>query len=307
MTLSAVRTIEHLVALDATSGATSAMPAVREAVRRVPELSVDPRAVGALRGHGTDRLAVLAELGEVIGWILFDAGFFREAHRMNARALALAELCGDRWTARFVLLNDSMLKAHTGAPRTALESAARVSGTRELPARVSSLVLIRKAHAIAMLGGQREPMDLMSRAQSRFLDGVSRHDPRWAWWIDRTELLGHQGWVLARLHRWDQAIALLHEAATAPGPAYRNLFTAQLLAALSRAGAWKEAEDLIAEVAPRAARIGSVRTTQTLGRTASRLLGRPGVPQPLREAAAFLLESLPAPEVTGSPPRPVAP
>ncbi|GAA3132339.1 hypothetical protein GCM10010449_61700 [Streptomyces rectiviolaceus] len=300
----AARTIEHLVALDATSGATSAMPAVREAVRRIPELSADP---GALRDQGSDRLAALAELCEVIGWILFDAGFHRGAHRMNARALALAELCGDRWTARFVLLNDSMLKAHTGAPRTALETASRVSGTRALPARVSSLVLIRQAHAIAMLGGHREPMDLMSRAQSRFLDGVSRHDPPWAWWIDQTELLGHQGWVLARLRRWDQAIALLHEAATAPGPSYRNLFTAQLLTALARAGAWREAEDLIAELAPRAARIGSVRTTQELGTTASRLLGTTGAPAPLKEAAAFLLESLPAVGVLSPGPRSVAP
>lgn len=287
----ALRTVERLVALDATSGATSAMPAVREAMRRIPELSAEP---GSLRTRNSDELATLAELCEVIGWILFDAGFYREAHRMNTRSLALAELCGDRWTARFVLLNDSMLKAHTGAPRTALETAARARGTRALPARVSSLVLIREAHAIAMLGGHREPMDLMARAQSRFQDGISRHDPPWAWWIDPTELLGHRGWVLARLRRWDQAIPLLHEAATAPGPSYRNLFTAQLLSALARAGAWSEAEDLIATLAPSAARIGSVRTTRTLGRTASHLLMRPSTPASLREAAAFLLESLPA-------------
>lgn len=285
----ALRTIERLVALDAVSGATSAMPVVRDAMRRMPELCADP---GSLRTQNSDVLAALAELCEVIGWILFDAGFYREAHRMNARALALAELCGDRWTSRFVLLNDSMLQAHTGAPRTALESAARVRGARALPARVSSLVLIRRAHAIAMLGGHGESLDLMARARSRFLDGISRHDPPWAWWIDRTELLGHHGWVLARLHRWDQAIPLLHEATTAPGPSYRNLFTAQLLSALARAGAQKEAEDLIAELAPRAARIGSVRTLQTLGRTAIRLLNSPDAPAPLREAAMFLLESL---------------
>ncbi|MGW7071069.1 DNA-binding protein [Streptomyces sp. NPDC054855] len=287
-----LRTIERLVALDATSGATSAMPAVREAIRRLPELSAAPE---SLRPRNSDALAALAELCEVIGWILFDAGFYREAHRMNARALALAELCGDRWTARFVLLNDSMLLAHMGAPRSALESAARVRGARALPARVSSLVLIRRAHAIAMLGGRRESMDLMARARSRFLDGVSRHDPPWAWWIDRTELLGHRGWVLARLRKWDQAIPLLHEAATAPGPSYRDLFTAQLLSALARAGAWREAEDLMAELAPRAARIGSVRAIQTLGTTATHLLSRPDTPVPLREAAMFLLESVPGP------------
>lgn len=292
----ALRTIERLVALDATSGAVSAMPSVREAVRRIPELSADP---GSLRARSSEGLAALAELCEVIGWILFDAGFYRESHRMNARALALAEICGDRWTARFVLLNDSMLKTHTGAPRAALEAADRVNGARALPARVGSLVMIRQAHAIALLGGHREPMDLMARARSRFLDGISRHDPPWAWWIDSAELLGHRGWVLARLHRWDQAIPLLYEAATAPGPSYRSLFTAQLLSALARAGAWRDAEDLIAELAPRAARIGSVRTTQTLGRTASHLLRSPGIPAPLREAAAFLMECLPVPVPQG--------
>ncbi|MEV8532563.1 DNA-binding protein [Streptomyces sp. NPDC051211] len=286
-----LRTVERLVALDAGHGATAAVPAAREAVRRFPALSADPE---SLRGRPADHLAALAELCEVIGWILFDAGLHRQAAYANARAFALAELCGDRSTARLVRLNHSMLQAHTGRPRAALESAARVTGPRALPARVDSLVLIRRAHATALLGGHREPLELISRARSRFLDGISRHDPHWAWWIDETELLGHHGWVLARLHHWDRAIPLLHEAATAPGPSYRHLFAAELLSALTGAGAWREAETLIADLAPRAARIGSVRTTGTLHRTATTLLRRPDTPASLREAAAFLLDSLPA-------------
>ncbi|GLX22841.1 DNA-binding protein [Streptomyces lavendulae] len=287
----AVRTIGRLVALDARQGATAAVPAVREAVRRIPELSADPRALGA---YGPDRLAALAELSEVIGWILFDAGRYRGARRMNARALALADLCGDRWTARLVLLNHSMLTTHTGHPRAALAAAARVDGPRPLPARVAGLVLIRQAHATALLGARTEPLELISRARSRFLDGVSRHDPHWAWWIDEAELLGHEGWVQARLRRWDRAVPLLHRAATAPGPSYRHLFTAELLSALAGAGAWREAEELIARVAPGAAAIGSVRTTESLRRTAAALLRAPAAPAALRDAAAFLRESLPA-------------
>ncbi|MEU8461244.1 DNA-binding protein [Streptomyces sp. NPDC029003] len=287
----ALAEVGRLVDLDAGHGATAAVPAVREAARRIPELSGDP---AALRGQDADRLAALAELCEVIGWILFDAGRYRPAHRMNARALALARLCGDRWTARLVLLNHSMLTAHTGRPRAALRSAERVAGPRPLPARVASLVLVRRAHATALLGARREPLDLMARARSRFLDGLSRRDPHWAWWIDEAELLGHHGWVQARLRRWDRAVPLLYEAATAPGPAYRHLFTAELLAALAGAGAWREAEDLIGRLAPRAAGIGSVRTTERLARTAADLRRRPGVPGGVRDAAAFLLESLPA-------------
>ncbi|MEV8016046.1 DNA-binding protein [Streptomyces sp. NPDC086554] len=295
----AVRVVKRLVVLDAECGARAALPLVREAIRRLPELSADPR---ALRHQDSDRLAALAELCEVVGWILFDAGRYRAAHRMNVRAAALAELCGDRWMARFVFLNHSMLKAHTGEPRAALDAAARTAGARALPARVGSLVLVRQAHAVAMLGGRSESVKLISRAHSRFLDGVSRHDPPWAWWFDETELVGHQGWVQARLGRWDRAVPSLHRAATAPGPSYRKVFTAQLLAALVGAGAWSEAEDLIAEIAPDAARIGSVRTTETLGGTATRLRGRTDVPTSLRDAAVFLLESLPGGARTLPPP-----
>ncbi len=290
---SVVGTLEHLLAVDATHGASAALPAVRDAVRRVTELSGAPARLG---GRDPELLAALAELSEVIGWILFDAGRYAGARRANARALTLAGLCGDTWTARLTLLNHSMLQAHTGRARAALESAARVAGgPGALPARVDALVLIRRAHAVALLGGDREPVEVIARARSRFLDGVSRRDPAWSWWIDETELLGHQGWVLARTRRWDPAIELLRQAVAVPGPAYRDLFTAELLGALVGAGAWRDAEELITELAPRAARIGSVRTTESLTGTSVRLRDRTGVPSALRDAAVHLLERLPAP------------
>ncbi|MFD9375206.1 DNA-binding protein [Streptomyces sp. NPDC059999] len=292
MTPSAARTVERLVALDAARGATAALPAVRRALRDFPELSGDTTPP---RGRDVDRVAALAELSEVVGWILFDAGLHRQAHRANARALTLTELCGDRWTQRLTLLNHSMLQTAEADPRGSLETAARVAGPRPLPARVDSLVLIRQAHASAVLGGRREARRLISRARSRFLDGLSRHDPHWAWWIDENELLGHEGWVLARLGDWDRALPLLHRAATAPGPSYRHLFGAELLAALARAGAWTEALDLIADLAPRAAAIGSARTTRTLAGAASGLRRGTRVPASLKDAAAHLLECLPAP------------
>ncbi|MFF4183199.1 DNA-binding protein [Streptomyces sp. NPDC001691] len=290
LTAFALREVERLVALDAAHGARAAVPAVRDLLLNVPELSADPAWMAGERG---DLLAALAELCEVIGWILFDAGLNASARRMNARALALAHHCGDLAVARLVLLNDSMLHARAGRPRAALESAARVAGSRPLPTLVATLVLVRRAHAIAMLGGAREAEGLICRARSRFQDGASRHDPPWAWWIDQAELTGHHGWVRARLGDWDRAIPLLYEAATAPGPSYRHLFTAELLDALAGAGAWREAEDLITDLAPRAAAIGSVRTTETLARTADRLRGCAAAPPNLRDAAAFLLESVP--------------
>ncbi|MFG3281098.1 DNA-binding protein [Streptomyces sp. NPDC048111] len=287
----ALKAVQDLVALDAAHGASAALPAVRELLRAVPQLTDGPDATA--RDADGELLAALAELCEVIGWILFDAGRNDAAHRMNVRALSLAEHCGDRATARLVLLNDSMLHARAGRPVAALDAAARVAGPRPLPSLVATLVLVRRAHATAMLGAGAEAGRLIARARSRFLDGASRHDPAWAWWIDQAELTGHHGWVLARLHDWDRAIPLLHEAATAPGPSYRHLFTAELLAALSGARAWTEAERLIAELAPRAGDIGSVRTTETLARTAIRLRDCAAAPVNVRDAAVFLLESVP--------------
>nr|WP_240929563.1 DNA-binding protein [Streptomyces coryli] len=270
-----------MIAVDAAEGATAALPAARAAVRRMPRY-----------GGGSDLAAALAELYEVVGWILFDAGRHRPARSFNAHAYDLARRSGDRWTGRLVLLNHSMLLAHLGRPRAAFETAGRVRGPRPLPARVDSLVLVRQAHAAALRRGDREARTLISRARSRFLDGGSRHDPAWAWWVDEPELIGHHGWVLARLGAYDRAIPLLHRAATAPGPSYRHLFTAQLLAALAGAGAWRDAEALITATAPGAGRISSARTTAQLRRTAAHLRTGPRVPAALRDAAVFLLESL---------------
>ncbi|MBJ3810908.1 DNA-binding protein [Streptomyces flavofungini] len=285
----------RLIDLDSTGGGAAAVPLVRAVVREVPEVTAAP---AALAGAGSDRLAVLAELCEVIGWILFDAGHHGAAHRMNARALALAELCGDRWTARLTLLNDSMLLAHTGHPRAARTAAARARGPRPLPPRVASLVLLREAHATAMLGARREPLALLTRAESRFLDGVSRHDPAWAWWIDEGELTGHRGWIRSRLRDFTRAIPLLRGAATAPGPSYRHLFTAHLLAALTGAGAWSDAETLITDLAPRVTGIGSARTVEALWGTARRLYGDDRAPASARDAAVHLMECLGQPPTT---------
>ncbi|GAA2079282.1 hypothetical protein GCM10009801_36740 [Streptomyces albiaxialis] len=243
---------------------------------------------------GGDRLAAFAELYGVVGWVLFDAGLPAPAARANARALGLAERCGDRGTARLVLLNHSMLLTHVDRPRAALEAAHRAAaGPRALPPRVASLVLLRRAHAVARLGGERDATALAARARTAFLDGVSARDPHWAWWIDEPELLGHLGWVHARLGHRDRALAPLRAAVAAPGPSYRHLFAAGLLATAARAGAWTDAARLAAEPAVTAASTGSTRTAASLTATALHLRDRAPAPPYAREAAAHLLESLP--------------
>ncbi|MGH4033998.1 DNA-binding protein [Actinomycetota bacterium Odt1-20B] len=294
----ALLAVRRLVAVDAQQGARAALPLAREELDRFPELktgatiTANTAASTTSAARSKDSLSVLAELAEVIGWILFDAGHYHRAHAMNARSLTLADRSGDRWTARLTLLNESMLLTHTGHPTAALTAAARVQGPRPLPARVSTLTLLREAHAKAQLGAYHDPLKLTHQAHSRFLDGVSHNDPPWAWWIDEPELLGHLGWIHARLHRWDQAIPLLHEAATAPGPSYRHLFAAKLLTTLTHARAWHDAEHLMTTLAPRIPHIGSRRTTETLHTTARHIRDRAPAPSSARDAAAYLLTEL---------------
>ncbi|MER6611324.1 hypothetical protein ABT282_36995 [Streptomyces sp. NPDC000927] len=57
--------------LNAEHGARAAVAALPDVVRRGPELSAEPAGLG---GRDGELLAALAELCEVIGWILFDAG-----------------------------------------------------------------------------------------------------------------------------------------------------------------------------------------------------------------------------------------
>ncbi|GHF58786.1 hypothetical protein GCM10010218_45150 [Streptomyces mashuensis] len=279
-----------LLDLDRVQGAGAAAAPAAAAVARA---RAGWRAAHRHRAPDAAALSALAELLEVAGWILFDAERHDRALRLNRQALALARHAGDRSLARLVVANLTMQQAHLGDSAASYRTATAVTDAGGLTPRVEAVFRIRQAHALADAGHRAEALRALARARSLFLDGPSDRDPPWAWWIDEDELTGHHGMVLARLGDLDRASGLLHAATgSGQGPAYRSLFTAELLDVLVRSGAHDEAAALMGALAPHLAGIGSVRALNSLRRTAGAAALARGPAGDVRDAARDLARLL---------------
>ena len=221
------------------------------------------RAFHRARLMARDREAV-AELGELTGWLLFDAERHHEARRTNRAALALARDPSLRW---FILSNQALASVHIGRHREALRIAANQS---RAPRRVGSLFDVRAARALAELGARHDALRRFDRARSAVLDGPAPRDPSWTWWFDERELAGHHGLLHAALGEYDKAVALLRQAVD--GSATRaNLrwalysYRAHLLQVLLAAGAYADAEPIAIDLVPMVGTMAGARTEKLLG------------------------------------------
>ncbi|MBB5956630.1 tetratricopeptide (TPR) repeat protein [Saccharothrix tamanrassetensis] len=147
--------------------------------------------------------AALAELAEVVGWILFEEERQAEAHAHNLAALALARRAGDRGVETLTLLNMAMQRSHVGRFEEALSLAARGEAITRSP-KVRAMFALRQARAHSRMRRATEAFRALDRAQAVLEDDDTA--PPWAWWIDETELRGHQGAVLANLGRLAEAV-----------------------------------------------------------------------------------------------------
>lgn len=103
-----------------------------------------------------DLQAVIGELAELAGWLLYDAARQGEVRRMNQEALYFSRLSGDRQMELLTLQNCSMHAGFLGRPREALRLAESVlQGPDPLSPRIETLFLIRKARALAQGGDDR--------------------------------------------------------------------------------------------------------------------------------------------------------
>ena len=246
--------IARLAALDAVAGSGAAVDDAVVAFGRAARL------VGADR----DVRAAVAELGELTGWLLFDAERQAQARRTNRIALGLAEDPRLRW---FILSNQALASVHTGRNREALRIADNAGPAA--PRRVRALFDVRAARALAELGAAPEALRRFDRARSAFFDGLAPRDPAWTWWFDERELAGHHGLLHASLGNHDTAIPLLHRAVD--GSAQRAdlrwalyLYRVHLLRVLLDAGAWADAEPVAVALVPMVGTIAGARADKLL-------------------------------------------
>ncbi|HEY4460303.1 MAG TPA: hypothetical protein VGN81_38695 [Pseudonocardiaceae bacterium] len=237
--------IADLAARDAVHGSGTV---VDEAVRAFRQ--ADP---------GADREGV-AELGELTGWLLFDAERHSEARQVNKTAFNLTEDPSLRW---FILSNQALASVHIGLNREALRIAEDPGGRP--PRRVRALFDVRAARALAELGARDAALRRFDRARSAFFDGPAPRDPTWTWWFDERELAGHHGLLHASLGNHDAAIPLLHKAVTeSTEPWALYIHRAHLLRVLLAAGARQEAESAAIDLIPMVGTVASARTENLL-------------------------------------------
>lgn len=279
-------TVSHLVALDGVHGGAEVAPIALCCFRRAQRILGEGRYLPAIE---RDLEAVAAELGELSGWLLFDAERHDEARAVNSEALELAHVAGDTSMQWFVLSNQALASVHTGRDREALRISQQLRDRDELPGRVRALFDVRAARALAALGDESEALRTFDRARSAFTDGTTRRDPAWSWWFDERELAGHEGMVHAALG--NQATAIPRLAAAVEHSEGREHFRwalyvhrANLLRACLLAGCHSEAERVAAEIAPMVGEIASARTEGILRRLTANPEQRLALPSSLSDA-----------------------
>lgn len=253
-----------------------------------------------------DLEAVTAELGEVLGWLLYDAERQHEARNANLEARELARLAGHRSMELFVLTAMSMQTLHGGRPREALMIARSVLGEAHSSSRVQTLFRLREARALAGLGDRSGALASMAQAESALSNSVHSTDPPWTWWVTQAELAWHAAMMHASLDEWPKAVEWFSRSVELGRPegialrgddhgghSRRGLYvhTAYLLDALVRVRDWQRAEAVAIEVLPMVGVIGSNRP-MTLLRDTTTSARRAKAPSTVADVLAVMGERL---------------
>jgi hypothetical protein len=188
------QSIPLLQLLDDASGGTAHLPYVGAQFRAVALLVRQG-------GHGVDverRLFVaLADLGQLAGWMAFDAGQHGLAQRYFFSALRAANQAGYRSMAAHVLADLAFQAASRGEPADAVslgEAAAAIAPV--LPATVQASVSTRLAYGYAIAGR----MDDFDRSYGSALDRLANRredsEPAWMYFLTPNHLDTQAGYAL---------------------------------------------------------------------------------------------------------------
>ncbi len=256
--------IRQLVDLDTTFGGDQSSGMALQLFRTVHRKLGVARCVPAVE---RDLYAAAGELGEVAGWLLYDAGQHDLVRQVNNEALQFSRLAGDRNMELLTLQNMSMHAGYLGRPVEALRIARMVLDQHSLSPRLEAMFRIREARALAQGGDESAADRVFDRARSLYLDGVAEDDPPWVWWISDQELGWQEATVRADAGQWQKAADEFYASVEAiPEREVRSRYShlASLFNAQVRAHAWHDAADTLRRVLPFVEEIRSTRTASTL-------------------------------------------
>ncbi|MET8619345.1 helix-turn-helix transcriptional regulator [Streptomyces albidoflavus] len=255
-----------------------------------------------ITGGDKQHLAQVAEIGEVAGWLLYDAARFPEARAALAQAHTLARLAGDDPLEWFILDLLAMVDVHTGRAGEARAITDEMLTGREVPGRVALMARVRQARSLAQAGERARALDSLERATGALQDSIQANDPAFTWWIDTTEVELHTGEALLSLGDPSAALPHLQRSSEASqGGGARRQFGNVLaeLTALVRLGAWREAEAPLLRLEPILRTVTSSRTRVRL-RSTLRTIDR-DAPAWLAETAREVVPLVPGPRVHRAP------
>ncbi|MEV6446353.1 helix-turn-helix transcriptional regulator [Amycolatopsis sp. NPDC051716] len=238
-----------------------------------------------------DLYSAAGELGELAGWLLFDAGKHELVRRVNNEALNLLRMAGDRSTEVLTLQNMSMHAGHLKRPGEALRLSQMVLDQHKLSPRLRALFLTRKARAFALGGDDDNAKRTFDQAHSLYLDGVRDDDPAWAWWVNDQEITWHEAMIYGDIGDWHRAVDTFQESVDlTPADEIRRRYnhTASLLEAQTEAHAWADMPTTLEQLMPYVDEVGSTRTATTLLKTLPKIETSATAPRDVRESATEL-------------------
>jgi len=224
---------------------------------------------------------LLAEVDQLRGWTLADAGDPAGALAAYRSALTAAAVAGDRPLAGHVLGSASHLLAATGDPGPALLLArtAYAGAHRATPATGRALLLHRIAFAAAAAGLHDAAQQALTAARRVADRRAAGGDPPWLYWVDAAELDALAGRCLAALGRPRAALPLLDRAVARCGqPRTAALDKAWLARARLDAGEAEGAALMAGEALTETIRSGSIRALELLDTLGERFVPHAGLP-----------------------------
>lgn len=245
-----------------------------------------------------DLMATAGELGELAGWLLFDADRQEASRQVNSDALYWATIAGDEGMVNFILSNVALQAIHTRRPLEALHVAQRIREQEgRLSPRVRALYHVREGRALALARREHDAQRDFERAWAFFGDGVRGSDPQWTWWIDDFELTGHEG--LCHLETGDTkgAVKRFRRAIeTCPSGRARDRFMyhAHLLRTTVELKDWPTAASVLDRIVPSVDEMASGRIASFLRDSTARVKRDTSAPASVRDGAAQLDELLTA-------------
>ena len=90
----------------------------------------------------------------------------------------------------------AMHDVQTGRAGEALRIADELLTRPRVPPGIALLARVRRGRALALVGDHRRALAELGAPRTGLEDSIGAQDPAWAWWVNDSEITGHEGEAL---------------------------------------------------------------------------------------------------------------